>query len=86
MRLVGCKGVCVLSATAIHRYVLEAHRDRTWLCYVIPLHVPIRIAISGILFVVDSGSGVIVHVIGVVDDAMIKFAASVNVPIETVAS
>ena len=71
---------------AIRRYVLEAHRSRTVLCYVIPLYVPNKIAISGILFVVDIGSGVIVHVVGVVDVAMIKFAASVNAPIETVVS
>ena len=75
-----------MCAMAIHRYVLEAHRGRIGLCYVIPLYVPIRIAINGILFVVDNGSGVIVNVFGVVDVAMIEFAANVNGPIDTVVS
>ena len=76
IRSVRHMGICVPCQVAIHKYVLEAHRGRTGLCYAIPLYVPIRLAIMGILVVVDSiGAGENVHVFGV---AMIMLATVVN--------
>ena len=79
IRSVRHMGICVPCEMAIHKFILEAHRGRTGLCHGIPLYVPTKLAIRGILVVVDSiGAGENVRVFGVVGVVMIMLATVVN--------
>ena len=74
----------MLCVMAKHKYVMQAHRGRTGLCYVICLHVPIRMAMNGISVVLDNGSDVhrvIEHVFGAMYVAILMFAPGVIDPI-----